>query len=42
MKVITPERKTNRGKGLYDTHSYISTFYNKEEGYSKEWFEEDN
>jgi hypothetical protein len=42
MEGMTSERQTNWGKGWYDTNNIPSTFYNKEEGYNKEWFEEDN
>jgi hypothetical protein len=42
MKGITPEKQTNWWKGWCDTNKISSSFYNKKEGYNKEWFEEDN
>jgi hypothetical protein len=42
MEGMTLERLTNWGKGWCDTHNLDSIFYNKEDGYNKEQFEEDN
>jgi hypothetical protein len=42
IEVMTSERQANWAKGWCDINNFPSTLYNKEEGYNKEWFEEDN
>jgi hypothetical protein len=42
MDGMTSKRQANWTKGLCDTNNIATSFYNKEEGYDREQFEEDN